>query len=229
MSWTVTYILISLYQSINLSIYQSIYLPIYIYMYMFIYIGQEVGFVDGVCWHMLSYADVCWRMLVYADVWWRMLTYADVWWRMMIYVYIYRTRGRFVDVQGATGRYGVCWRMLTYADVWWHMFVDGQDATARYHVCWRLLTYDDVWWRMLTYASSTAKASQQGLYRWQYCYICVLILLHMCPHTPIYYIYVLLLPYMSTVSLYYYTCPHVTHTHTHKRTHQTVHILSLLT
>jgi hypothetical protein len=37
------------------------------------------------CWRMLAYAGVwagvCWRMLTYADVCWRMLTYADVCWR----------------------------------------------------------------------------------------------------------------------------------------------------
>jgi hypothetical protein len=91
-----------------------------------------------------------------------------------------------------------CWRMLTYADV-----------------CWRMLTYADVCWRMLTYADVCWQGNYSGTHQVQdaccwglyflhvsaYCYICVLMLLYMCPYTAIYvssycYICVLILLYM---------------------------------
>jgi hypothetical protein len=83
----------------------------------------------------------------------------------------------------------VCWRMLTYADV-----------------CWRMLTR--IWLKWATDASVAHCVKTCNCY-----YICVLILLYMCPHTadaPVvhcgktcncYYICVLILLYM---------CPHTT-------------------
>jgi hypothetical protein len=98
------------------------------------------------------------------------------------------------------------------------------------HVWWRVLTYADVCWRMLTYtgvcrhssAHVLAMAVQRLYPKAQvriYYYICVLILLYMCPHTAIYvssYRYICphaalnVSSFCYMCSFCYYTCPHTT-------------------
>jgi hypothetical protein len=160
---------------------------------------------------MLTYADVCWRMLTYADVCWRMLTYADVCIRTL---YSEHPEWSVIDVTGRAGSFihsfihscmhaFIPWFIIHYSYI--HSFMN--------QICIQRGAHGrrTLWLRNHTTAA---------LYVSSYCYICVPILLYMCPHTAIYvswycYIRVLILVYPGAVdenaaiiAELLYTCPH---------------------
>ena len=105
------------------------------------------------------YATVSWLILEYANVFWRILTYTDVWWRSLTYVVYTTPRQRTAGI----------------------ISNDYHRRLSRLRSSRRRGT--SLWFPRFSGVIFLKKSKKIGP---SYCYICVLIILYMCPHTVIF-------------------------------------------